>query len=302
MKPSKISLENLPVNPTALNVVLAIVILAGMFLFTATVQFVLSRLSERFPARRLFIKRTQPVFQIGAYAAAAYAIIRILSPDQSSLFAVLGSMALALGLAAQNLIKDIIGGLVVLADRSFQVGDFVSIGPLSGEVTNLGLRSTKLLTPQNVRVTVPNSRIVDGGVANLNAGAVDCLVTTVLFVPVDTDLVSFEMTVRDAVVTSKAAYLEKPITVLFKEEPGRNQARVEVRAHVFDVRYGEAFASDLLLRIRHAQFEEARRKAEPKAAEALTLEQIDERARRVMAEQIMALSVQFARPSATGVR
>jgi len=302
MRPANLNLEKLQLNPTALNVVLVLLILVGTFLFTATVQFVLSRLSDRFTARRMFFKRLQPPFQIGAYGAAAYAIIRILSPEQSSLLAVLGSMALAVGLAAQNLIRDIIGGLVILADRSFQVGDFVSIGNLSGEVTNVGPRSTKLLTPQNARVTIPNTKVVDGGVANINAGAVDCVVATALFISADVDLVSFEQTVRDAVLTSKAVYLVKPVEVMLKEEPGRNQVRVEVRANVFDVRYSEAFASDLLLRIRNALFEEARRKAAKQAAEALTLEQVDERARSVLAEQIIALSVRFAHANATGAR
>ncbi|MEW5983034.1 MAG: mechanosensitive ion channel family protein [Acidobacteriota bacterium] len=302
MRSTPVDVSRLSVNPTTLNIVLVVLIVLGAVIFSSTARFVLSRLSERFPARRLFFKRLQPIFQIGAYGIAAYFVLTILSPNQTSMMAILGSMALAIGLAAQNLLRDLIGGVVILTDQPFQNGDHISVGDLSGEVTNVGLRSTRLLNSHNERVTIPNSRIIDGGVSNLTAGAVDCLVSTALYMPTDTDLVACEAMVRDAVATSRGVYLKKPITVLFKEEPGRNQMRLDIHAYVFDVRFQEAFATELLLRVRHALYEEAQRLAKKKAAEALTLEQVEERARHVVAEQIMALGSRFAHPGPAGVR
>jgi small-conductance mechanosensitive channel len=284
-------IQALPLNPTFLQIFLAIFLIACAYGVATVVAFVLGRLSERFPARRLLFKRLQPIPQIGVYVIATYLIIKLLGPQQTSLFAIVGSMALALGLAAQDLLKDIIGGIVVLVDKPYQIGDRIRVDSFYGEVISVGLRSTKLVTSENRQVTIPNSEIVRDGVTNTNAGAVECLVTTRIYIPADLDLVTIETVAREAVLTSKGAYLKKPITVLVKDDPTRNLVHLDICAYVFDTRYEETFASDLTRRIRHVLFEKARLAAERK--EEITLEQIDERVRDAMAEHLMALGQRF---------
>ena len=73
-------MQDLPLNPTFLQIFLAIFLIACAYGVATVVAFVLGRLSERFPARRLFFKRLQPIPQIGVYVIAAYLIIKILGP------------------------------------------------------------------------------------------------------------------------------------------------------------------------------------------------------------------------------
>jgi hypothetical protein len=63
------------------------------------------------------------------------------------------SIGIALGLGAQDLVRNVIGGIVVLADRPFQLGDRVRVGDAYGEIDHIGLRSTKLTTPDDTRGT-----------------------------------------------------------------------------------------------------------------------------------------------------
>lgn len=249
-------IAGLPLNPTFVNVISALLIVAIIFVVSWTLTFVLQRLADRFPARRLFFKRLQPIPQIGGYAVAAYVVVTMLSPGRESLFAILGSVALALALAAQDLIKDLIGGIVVLVDTSFQIGDRIRVDSFYGEVTKIGLRSTKLVTPDDSLITIPNSMLLQAGVSNTNAGAVDCLVTTNIYLPPHVDLVAIENIAREAVLTSKSIRLDKPITVLVKEELIETRlTHMEIRAYVFDTRYEEVFATELTRRIKKAFYE-----------------------------------------------
>ena len=84
-------------------------------------------------------------------------------------------------------VKNFVGGIVVLADRPYQLGDRVRIGDAYGEIDHIGLRSTKLTTPDDTHVTIPNAQILSDRVFNANSGVPDCQVVTDLFLPVDTD-------------------------------------------------------------------------------------------------------------------
>lgn len=84
----------------------------------------------------------------------------------SSLVAALGVSSLAIGLAAKDTLSHMISGFVIMADRPFRVGDRIEVDGRVGEITEIGLRSTKLLTFENNVVIIPNSQLVDNVVLN----------------------------------------------------------------------------------------------------------------------------------------
>ena len=214
-------------------------------------RLALEQLAERLPSQRLLFKRLQPVLRILIYAVTLYIGVGIVSPEEKALYAMLGSMALALGLAAKDLLNDIIGGIVVLFDRSFQIGDRVAVSGHYGEVVSIGLRSTKLVTPDDSLVTVPNSMMLASTVSNTNAGSLECQVVVDIYLPGDVDVQQVERIAREAALTSKMAFLDKPLTVLVKDEfEETHLTHVVVKAYVFDTRFEAAFAADLTRRIR----------------------------------------------------
>jgi MscS family membrane protein len=77
----------------------------------------------------------------------------------------IGGFALALG--AQDTVKNFLGSLMIFADKSFRVGDWISNGEVDGTVEEIGLRSTKIRTFHNSVVTVPNSLLSDNNIDNL---------------------------------------------------------------------------------------------------------------------------------------
>jgi small-conductance mechanosensitive channel len=220
--------------------------------------WVLDTLAERNTARRLFYKRLVPVVRIVLWIFAAYLIVRVIfQVDAQGIFAAAAAIGVAVGFASQDLLKNLFGGLILVFDQPFQVGDKVSVGGTYGEVVSIGLRSTRIVTADDNLVSVPNAQVVDQQVANANAGQLNCMVVTDLYLPGWADEEAARRIAFDAAASSKYVYLNKPIVVLvsdvFKET---FLTRVRVKAYVLDPRLEFLFQSDVTERAR-AGFREA---------------------------------------------
>jgi len=89
-----------------------------------------------------------------------------LGADVKAFLAGLGIGGLAFALAAQDTLANVFGSVVVAIDQPFRVGEFVQIGNFSGKVEDIGLRSTKLRTPQRTLVAVPNKTVAQEAINN----------------------------------------------------------------------------------------------------------------------------------------
>lgn len=89
----------------------------------------------------------------------------------SSFVAVLGAAGLAVGLALQGSLSNLASGVLIVLFRPFRVGDFVEAGGVSGTVDEIGILATRMRTPDNKGIMVPNSQITGGQIVNFNAFA-----------------------------------------------------------------------------------------------------------------------------------
>lgn len=94
------------------------------------------------------------------YTVRAGYILSTLGVPVSSIFALGGLLALAISLGSQNVIKDVINGLLILWEDQFGIGDIVQIGEYSGVVESMSLRITQLRNSEGCLITIPNSSIV----------------------------------------------------------------------------------------------------------------------------------------------
>jgi MscS family membrane protein len=81
-----------------------------------------------------------------------------------------GIAGIAIALASQDLLSNLLAGAIILLDKPLGVGDKVRIDPYIGTVTHVGLRSTRIRTLDGLLATVPNSRITTNIVVNFSAG------------------------------------------------------------------------------------------------------------------------------------
>ena len=98
---------------------------------------------------------------IGLLAAASQLGINV-----ASVLAALGIFGLAFGLAAQDLLANLIAGFTILWDRPFRIGDQVIIGGTAGRVVEIGLRSTRVHTAQARDAILPNKLVISEMVVN----------------------------------------------------------------------------------------------------------------------------------------
>ncbi|MCI2069559.1 MAG: mechanosensitive ion channel family protein [Bacilli bacterium] len=98
--------------------------------------------------------------------AAIFIVLQTWGVDTSTLVASLGILALVIGLGCQSLINDIVSGLFLITEKTFEVGDIVVIDDFRGTVDEIGIRSTKLVDAAGNIKIVNNSAI--GSVVNLS--------------------------------------------------------------------------------------------------------------------------------------
>ena len=86
----------------------------------------------------------------------------------SALIAGLGIGGLAFALAAQDTVKNLIGGIVIFLDKPFRLGDIIRVKEFEGVVTYIGMRSTRLRNGGGRIITVPNAQFSDNGIENIS--------------------------------------------------------------------------------------------------------------------------------------
>ena len=128
------------------------------------------------------VKQTANVFVV---LVGALFVLSNLDVDVGALIAGLGIGGLAVALAAQDTIKNLLGGITVLADRPFQVGDWIVVGDVEGTVEKIGFRSMRIRTFKDSLVTVPNGQLTDHVVDNMGVRAYRRYDTT-LHLPLNT--------------------------------------------------------------------------------------------------------------------
>jgi len=87
------------------------------------------------------------------------AVLGMFGVQVTSIIAVLGAVAFAVGLALQGTLSNFASGVMLLLFRPFKVGDYVDAGGTAGSVAEIGIFFTTLNTPDNVRVVVPNTSV-----------------------------------------------------------------------------------------------------------------------------------------------
>lgn len=148
----------------------------------------------------------------------------------TGLLAMLSAFALAISLALQGTFSNVAAGIILVMTKPFAEGDFVQIGEISGEVETITVFNTKLKTPDNKVIVLPNGTVTAGNIVNYNTKATRRLALD-FSVGYGTDLAR----VREAVLAHADGYvliLKNPAPVVVITDLGESAVQISLRVWV----------------------------------------------------------------------
>ncbi|MBE5935349.1 MAG: mechanosensitive ion channel [Lachnospiraceae bacterium] len=104
---------------------------------------------------------------IGLNAILIVIIVGILGVPTSSFVAIIGSAGLAIGLSLQGSLANFAGGVLILILKPFRVNDYIVSSGIEGKVTEIDIFYTKLITPDNQKVVIPNGILANSSIKNV---------------------------------------------------------------------------------------------------------------------------------------
>lgn len=103
---------------------------------------------------------------LGLRIALIFSVIAILGVPMSSMVALVASAGVAIGLAVQGALSNLVGGIMILMFKPFKVGDYIEAAGESGTVKDISVVYTVLITPDNKHITVPNGTLTNSVLKN----------------------------------------------------------------------------------------------------------------------------------------
>lgn len=168
--------------------------------------------------------------------------------DLSSLALVAGALSLGIGFGLQNIVSNFVSGLILLAERPFKVGDWVSTSSTEGFVKKISVRATEIETFNRQSIIVPNSELINSPVGNWThrnkLGRVD--------VPVGVSYDSDPRRLIDILIEIAQGHelvLRNPEPVVHFSGFGESSLDFVLKCHVADVLTGIGVKTELSLRI-----------------------------------------------------
>ncbi len=226
----------------------AIIFLLGGYFILRAISGMLTLTSERNVKYQVFIRRLLPMVKIVGWIFIIYIIVNgIFQPPVETVFAFLASIGVAVGFASQDFLKNIFGGLMILFDKPFQIGDKIESGKYYGEVQEVGLRSTRIVTPDDSTVTIPNSEMMNQSISNANTSENNLQVVAEFYLPVTIDTLRVRQIATEAAQVSRYVFLNKSIEIEYSNVlvPRGSFLKMRLKAYVMDVRYEFPFQSEM---------------------------------------------------------
>lgn len=154
------------------NIWTIIAFFATLFIGIVVIKLIINVLTRLFTRAKMekiaqqFIKTS---IKFILYLVLVLMLLSIVGIQISGIIAALSAMILAVGMALQNNISNLANGIIIVSTKMFKKGDFITVGSVSGSITDINFLFVTLTTPDNKKVTLPNSMIVNSEVTNAGA-------------------------------------------------------------------------------------------------------------------------------------
>ncbi len=151
---------------SGLRLVVALVV---MFISFKLINFFSKKIisaTEKKHLDKTISKTLAYIFKIGAKCLIAVCLIGFVGIDTSGITALIASLGVCVGLAVNGALANLAGGVLIIVTRPFRVDDFIEAQGYSGTVEDIRITNTKIITPDNKVVYLPNGALSSGNIVN----------------------------------------------------------------------------------------------------------------------------------------
>ena len=145
--------------PSAVMLVVGVLVIRGI---KSIMRRLLAKSKLEKAAHSLILSLTTAVL----YLLLGLMVASRLGIDVTGIIALASVLSLAVSLAVQNMLANVIGGFTLLYTQPFHSGDYVEVGAEAGTVVEIGMAYTKLQTPDTKMISIPNATVVAGDIVN----------------------------------------------------------------------------------------------------------------------------------------
>lgn len=186
-----------------------------------------------------------PLFRLAIIIVGFLFAVNILGLGVDKLTVIIGALSVGIGLGLQNIINNFVSGVILVFEKPFKLGDYIEIGDKTGQVMEIGIRSSTLMTDQGAKVIVPNGDLLSGRLVNWTFSNTDIRVNFELVVSSSGQIEEIKKAIRKKLSEQKNVDKTVPIKVHTKDISATDY-RLSVQVGISNVRYIERFRSQFL--------------------------------------------------------
>jgi small conductance mechanosensitive channel len=164
-------IDTLPITNEQLYQILKIIgTVIGAFLAITIFNKLIGRIEKSGELEKGTLVHMRRFAQVIIYTTAAFIILSVLDVNITGAIAGLGIGALVVGFGLQDIIENWVSGILIMSGKTYAIGDVIRVGDLTGTVTDVALRTTKLKTYDQNEIIIPNSVLMKEKIINITGG------------------------------------------------------------------------------------------------------------------------------------
>ena len=146
-----------------------LIALVVMFISFKIINFVARKIEksgDKQKADKTIMRTVAYIFKLGLKIVVAICLVGYVGIDTSGITALVASFGVCIGLAVNGALSNLAGGVLIILTRPFRVDDYIEAQGFSGTVEDIHITNTKLRTPDNKTIYIPNGALSSGAVVN----------------------------------------------------------------------------------------------------------------------------------------
>lgn len=186
-----------------------------------------------------------PLFRLILVIVSFFIAISILGLGLDKLTVIVGALTVGIGFGLQNIINNLVSGVILIFEKPFKIGDYIELADKKGQVLEIGIRSSVLQTDQGAKVIIPNADLFSGRLVNWTFSNTDIRVNMDLSITGSSDIENVKDRLKTRLKNDR--YVDKTIPMkVYTKDIQADAYKVSIQVGVKNVRQIERFRSQFL--------------------------------------------------------